>query len=307
MLMLSRIMVSVTIGMLLSEAIPQSARADPAGATRPIIYIEDVARFYKLYNATDGHPTAAELQDYIDHGSEGLRYFAKARNTTGARIAAALAEHPPMYADARRCMAVLPRVRVRVTAALHKLKELYPEASLLPVTIVIGRGKPVAIGDSREGVEVGLESLCAVNWMNPNVEDRFVHSIAHEYGHVQQFLAFNNDEHPTVLAGSLMEAPPVHRRNDLRRYQRLFQQTTKGTRRKSRPHLSRTRIMPNSPSGSTTARSTSRATSATGSATGSVKLITSTRRTSDRRFGTSWKSPIRGCSWRKAAGIRASS
>jgi uncharacterized protein YjaZ len=110
-----------------------------------------------------------------------------------------------MYADARRCMAVLPRVRVRVTAALHKLKELYPEASLLPVTIVVGRGKPVAIGDSREGVEVGLESLCAVNWMNPNVEDRFVYSIAHEYGHVQQFLAFNNDEHPTVLAGSLME------------------------------------------------------------------------------------------------------
>ena len=203
--MLSRIMVSVTIGVLLSAAIPQSARADPAGATRAIINIEDVARFYKLYNATDGHPTAAELQDYIDHGSEGLRYFAKARNTTGARIAAALAEHPPMYADARRCMAVLPRVRVRVTVALHKLKELYPEASLLPVTIVVGRGKPVAIGDSREGVEVGLESLCAVNWMNPNVEDRFVHSIAHEYGHVQQFLAFNNDEHPTVLAGSLME------------------------------------------------------------------------------------------------------
>lgn len=153
----------------------------------------------------DGHPTAAELQDYIDHGSEGLRYFAKARNTTGDRIAAALAEHPQMYADARRCMAVLPRVRVRVTAALHKLKELYPEARLLPVTIVVGRGKPVAIGDSREGVEVGLESLCAVSWMNPNVEDRFVHSIAHEYGHVQQFLAFNNDEHPTVLAGSLME------------------------------------------------------------------------------------------------------
>jgi hypothetical protein len=203
--MLPRIMVSATIGVLVSAAVPQNARADPAGAMRAVIYIEDVARFYKLYEATDAHPTAAELQDYIDHGSEGLRYFAKARDTTGARIAAALAEHPPMYADARRCMAVLPHVRVRATASLHKLKKLYPEASLLPVTIVVGRGKPVAIGDSREGVEVGLESLCAVNWMNPNVEDRFVHTIAHEYGHVQQFLAFNNDQHPTVLAGSLME------------------------------------------------------------------------------------------------------
>jgi hypothetical protein len=177
-LMLSRTMVSVTIGVLLSTAIPQGARAAPAVATRPVIHIEDVARFYKLYDATDGHPTAAELQDYIDHGSEGLRYFAKARNTTGARIAAAIAEHSPMYADAGRCMAVLPRVRVRVTAALHKLKELYPEAKLLTVTIVVGRAKPVAIGDSREGVEVGLESLCAVNWMNPNVEDRFVPTLA---------------------------------------------------------------------------------------------------------------------------------
>ncbi len=200
-----RIAVLVTIGVLLSAVIPQSACANPAGATRPVIYIEDVARFYKLYDATEGHPTATELQNYIDHGSEGLRYFAKARSTTGARIAAALTEHPPMYADARRCMAVLPHVRVRVTAALHKFKELYPEASLLPVTIVVGRGKPMAIGDSREGVEVGLESLCSVGWMNPNLEDRFVHLIAHEYGHVQQFLAFNNNEHPTVLAGSLME------------------------------------------------------------------------------------------------------
>lgn len=203
--LLARVMVVVTIGVLLPAAILQSARADPAGARRPVIHIEDVARFYELYDATNGHPTAAGLQDYIDHGSDGLRYFAKARNTTGVRIAAAIAEHPAMYSDARRCMAVLPRVRLRVAAALHKLTELYPEARLLPVTIVVGRGKPVAIGDNRAGVEVGLEALCAVNWMNPDVEDRFVHVVAHEYGHVQQFLAFTDDDHPTVLAGSLME------------------------------------------------------------------------------------------------------
>jgi hypothetical protein len=229
-LMLSRIMVSITIGVVLSVSKPQSVCADPAGATRLVVYIDDVARFYKLYDAADGHPTAAELQDYIDSGSEGLRYFAKARHTTGARMATALTEHPSMYADARRCMAVLPRVRVRVAAALRKLKALYPKASLLPVTIVVGRGKPVAIGDSREGVEVGLESLCAVNWMNPNIEDRFVHSIAHEYGHVQQFLAFTNDEHPTVLAGSLMEgaAEFIAEMTSGEISDSFFKQTTKG-------------------------------------------------------------------------------
>jgi hypothetical protein len=64
MLVLSRIMVSLTIGLLLSAGIPQSTRADPAGPTRPVIHIEDVARFYKLYDATDGHPTATELQGW---------------------------------------------------------------------------------------------------------------------------------------------------------------------------------------------------------------------------------------------------
>jgi uncharacterized protein YjaZ len=41
--------------------------------------------------------------------------------------------------------------------------------------------------------------------MNPDVEDRFVHVIAHEYVHVQQVRALVDDEHPTVLEMSLIE------------------------------------------------------------------------------------------------------
>ena len=51
----------------------------------------------------------------------------------------------------------------------------------------------------------GLEALCATDWLNPNVEDRFVHVIAHEFAHVQQVQALVDDEHPTVLEGSLIE------------------------------------------------------------------------------------------------------
>jgi hypothetical protein len=53
------------------------------------------------------------------------------------------------------------------------------------------------------GVQIGLEALCAVNWMNPNLEDRFVHLIAHEYAHVQQVRARVDDEHPTLLEASV--------------------------------------------------------------------------------------------------------
>jgi uncharacterized protein YjaZ len=54
-------------------------------------------------------------------------------------------------------------------------------------------------------VQIGLEALCTTDWLNPNLEDRFVHVIAHEYVHVQQSQALGDDSHPTVLQASLIE------------------------------------------------------------------------------------------------------
>jgi hypothetical protein len=182
-----------------------SAVAADAGKG-PVIHIEDVARFYEIYDAAGGHPSAEVLQQYVDQGTEGLRYLAQARNTTGARIAEEISKHPELYVNARRCMDLLPRVRARLAVVLGRLRTLYPEANLQPITVVVGRGKPVAIADAQHGVQLGLEGLCREGpWMNPNREDRLVHIIAHEYGHVQQFIAFDNDPHPTVLGASLME------------------------------------------------------------------------------------------------------
>ena len=174
---------------------------------RPAIHIEDVRSFYRLYDATGGHPTAAQLQQYLDHGSAGFHRLAQLRHVTGASIAAAMAKRPDVYANAKRCMAVLPSGRLRVAAALHELGRLYPQARFPPVTIVVGRGKPVGVADE-SGVMIGLEALCAVTWMEPNLEDRFVHVVVHEYAHVQQAIAspgLYNDEKPTVLEESLIE------------------------------------------------------------------------------------------------------
>lgn len=182
-----------------------SVPSDPPAAG-PTIQIEDVDRFYKVYDAADGHPTADQMQrDYLDPGSEGLHQFAKVRNITGTRIADSLAKNPQLYSNARRCMAVLPRVRQRLEIALANLGRLYPEARFPPVTIAVGRGKPVGVGSPASGVQIGLEALCATDWLNPNVEDRFVYVIAHEYAHVQQAEALVDNEHPTVLEGSLIE------------------------------------------------------------------------------------------------------
>lgn len=195
------------IGCAVTLGTAQSAtNADFNQAAQPTIHTEDVKRFFEIYNAADGHPTADQLQhDYIDPGSEGLHQFAKVRNITGARIAAALAKNPVIYANAERCMVVLPRVRERLQVALRTLKRLYPEARLPPLTIAVGRGKPVGVGSPVTGLQIGLEALCAVEWLNPDVEDRFVHVIAHEYAHVQQVPALVDAEHPTVLERSLVE------------------------------------------------------------------------------------------------------
>ena len=204
--------IRAAVGPMLCAAISLAACSetptDALPADGPIIRIDDVARFYQVYDAASGHPTADQLQrDYLDPGSPGLHHLAQIRRVTGVRIAQALASQPQIFADARRCMAVLPRVRERVAVALRQLGRLYPKAVFPPVTIMVSRGKPAGVGDST-GVMIGLEALCAAAFANPILEVRFVHTIAHEYIHVQQALqspALYNDPKPTVLESSLIE------------------------------------------------------------------------------------------------------
>lgn len=200
--------IAVVACMAAAPASPAAEPTPPAPTASPAIHIEDVQRFYEIYDAAHGHPTAGQLQhDYLDPGSPGIHRLAELRNVTGASMAKAMAAHPEIYADAKRCMLVLPAARQRLKTALSELARRYPRMRLAPVTVAVGRGKPVGVTDA-SGVMIGLEALCAVNYLDPNVEDRFVHVLAHEYAHVQQALqapAFYNDPKPTVLEESLIE------------------------------------------------------------------------------------------------------
>lgn len=182
--------------------------ADSTVKTGAIVQTEDVDLFYRVYDAADGRPTAEQLQrKYLDQGSDGLHLFARLRNISGERIADTLTRNPSLYADAKRCLAVLPQARKRLETALRSLGNLYTDARFPPVTFAIGRGKPVAVGGPDTGIQVGLEALCATDWLNPDVEDRIVYVLAHEYVHVQQVIAatIGDKENPTVLEISLTE------------------------------------------------------------------------------------------------------
>jgi hypothetical protein len=196
-------MKSIRLAVAASFVLFIAANSQPAAAG-PEIETRDVERFYALYDSMGGKPGAPDLQAYIAAGSSGLRAFASMRNTTGERIAQSIEKQPQIYVEARKCATVLPAVKLRLTSALARLKRLYPEAVLPPVTVAVGRGKPVGTADSN-GVMIGLEALCAANTMNPSLEDRFVHVIAHEYVHVQQAQFQTEDPNETVLHAALME------------------------------------------------------------------------------------------------------
>lgn len=206
-LQMKRIISGLTLAACACAAISYTAHgASASSAPSPEIHIEDVDRFYRIYDAANGHPSAEQLQrDYIDAGSEGLHTLARLRNVTGARIAETLAKNPKIYSDAKRCMAVLPRVKERVQVALDTLGRLNPESRFPPVTVTVGRGKPAGIGYPESGIQIGLEAVCAADFMNPNVEDRFVHVISHEYVHIQQAPALAGRDDLTVLERSLLE------------------------------------------------------------------------------------------------------
>lgn len=191
---------------VLEAGSPAAVAGASATIPRPVIDTADVGRFYRLYDAADGHPSAATLQrDYIDVGSDGLKQLARLRKVTGASIADAIARQPQTYIRARDCEAVLPRVRARLSIAMGKLATLYPDARFPPLTITIGHGKPVGVGTRETGVQIGLEALCLHDWINPDIEDRFVRIAMHEFAHVQQAVAFSELPGATVLSASLEE------------------------------------------------------------------------------------------------------
>ena len=194
--------VAIALATLLGSSIDAAAAQDAS----VVIETGDVDRFYRIYDAAGGQPGAETLQrDYLDQGSEGLQRLARLRNVTGQSIADAITKRPEMYVQARSCGDVLPRVRERLAVALGRLQQAYPQMRSAPITIAVGRGKPVGVGSRESGVQIGLEALCANPWMNPDVEDRFVRVAVHEYAHVQQAVAFSEAEGVTVLAAALEE------------------------------------------------------------------------------------------------------
>jgi hypothetical protein len=158
------------------------AKAAPAVVVRT----DDVERFYRLYDATHGHPTAAELQSqYLDPGSEALHEYVASRIDNAAKLAAAIEKRPDSYSQARACLPGLAKTKAQLPAVFARMAEIYPASKFPPVTFVIGRDSTGGTTTS-DGIVLGLETMCRTTMMGADIGDRFTHIIAHELAHVQQ-------------------------------------------------------------------------------------------------------------------------
>src|SRR5690606_5150032 len=150
------------------------------------VRIDDVTRFFAVYDQSHGKPSAAELQTgYINPGSTGLHEFITARIGSAQALAKAITKSPQDYRNARHCMRALPAVREGVRRVFTKLARNDPDATFAPVSSVIG-GNNTGGTSTAEGVNICLEVICREDWLDPNIVERLVHQIAHEYVHVQQ-------------------------------------------------------------------------------------------------------------------------
>lgn len=202
---------AMTAALLFMVCLGAAARDELQGTAArlaPEISIADVALFYRVYDAANGNPSANALQrDYLDAGSDGLRQFIPQRIVSAAKLAEAISNKRDVYERARTCAAELPDVRERLAAALTHLGELYSDAKFPPVTMLIGRGTSGGT-PGKAGVLVGVETVCSAAWMQPDVGDRLVHLIAHEYAHVQQPIV-ERIENPSDGSLTLLEVALV--------------------------------------------------------------------------------------------------
>ena len=178
-----------------------------AGATEPAVVVRtsDVDRFYSVYDAAQGAPTADALQrGYLDPGSTGLQQYLTARIRSAAKLQQAIAAAPEAYAEARHCAAALAETSARLPAVFARLKQAYPAARIAPVTFVIGRNDTGG-NTTPDGVIIGVETMCRATWMGADVATRFVHIVAHEMAHVQQPGAAVDTPGATLLYQALLE------------------------------------------------------------------------------------------------------
>ena len=168
---------------VLSVASPSPVRAqdvttDPDGVR---LVVDDVRRLADVLHSleSDDDTVAVLERDYFGEASAGFRTYAERYGVTAEEVAAAVREHPAVYADLDRLADALLAQESRLRTGFRRLKELHPGAVFPPIWFVVGRMGPGGI-TRRVGVMIAAERYA-------EQPQDVVPLVLHELAHVQQW------------------------------------------------------------------------------------------------------------------------
>ena len=184
---------------LAGAATAETASPPPADPLTAIIHTEDAERFAALWRATNGKPTAEQLQrDYVDKGSYGISVFTPGRINDGENLAQRIARHPERYADAvNRCLPLVAAANTDLRSIYLGLKGLIPDAQLPQIYMVVGAGNSGGTADAKAQV-LGLEVICAENQTPEKFRQTLRYFFAHETVHTLQSRPPEDDKSPLL-------------------------------------------------------------------------------------------------------------
>lgn len=178
---------------------PLTARVDDAA----------VQRFAQLWRATDGKPTAAQIQtDYLANGGRAIEVFTPGRIGSAERLAGKIEQTPQLYSEAiERCWPWVTATNAQLRATYFGLKGLLPHRPLPQIAVVIGADN--SGGTAASGMQViGLEVICRLSPTRAEFEDRMRQFFAHETVHTWQSATGPAATENPLLAAALAEGVP---------------------------------------------------------------------------------------------------
>jgi hypothetical protein len=177
--------------------------ADPLTAT---IHTEDAERFARLFTATNGNPSAEQLQkDYLDKASYGVAVFTPYRIQNAAHLAEAIASDKSSYEHAiQDCLPRLKQYNADLRAVYLAMHGLYPDKSLPQIYVVFGAGNSGGTAGPNAQV-LGLEVVCKMSSDTPDgLRTTLRRFFAHETVHTLQKDPTGSEASP-LLASVLTE------------------------------------------------------------------------------------------------------
>ena len=181
------------VNLLLGAVALAAASAVAAKASEPVdpltATVDDSAarRFAELWKATDGKPTAAQIQArYLDGGGRAIEVFTQGRIRNAQWLAKKVAENPDLYRDAvEKCLPWVEATNAQLRSTYLGLKGLLPARPLPQIAVVVGADN--SGGTAAPGIQViGLEVICRIAPTRAEFEERMRQFFAHETIHTLQ-------------------------------------------------------------------------------------------------------------------------